>query len=194
VTEAYISGLEDRVAAGKPINNIASVASFFLSRIDVMVDPILKERGFNELKSEVAIACAKKAYQIYKEVFGSERFKKLEEKGAKPQRVLWASTSSKDPSVSDVKYVEALIGPDTVDTIPMETLIAYRDHGNPASRLEENLSTVYQTLDRLKEIGIDINEIAQKLEEEGIEKFNKPYEKVLKAIAEQKKKASGVSA
>lgn len=188
VTEAYISGLEDRVNAGKSINQIASVASFFLSRIDIVADPLLQEKGFGELKGEVAIASAKKAYQIYKRVFGSERFKKLEEKGARPQRVLWASTSSKDPAFSDVKYVEALIGPDTVDTIPMETLEAYRDHGNPENRLEQDLNKAHQTLEKLKEIGINIDEITQKLEDEGIEKFNKPYEKLLKAIDEQKNK------
>jgi len=188
VTEAYISGLEDRANAGKSINQIASVASFFLSRIDVIADPLLQEKGFGELKGEVAIASAKKAYQIYKRVFGSERFTKLEEKGARPQRVLWASTSSKDPAFSDVKYVEALIGPDTVDTIPMETLEAYRDHGNPENRLEQGLNQAHQTMEKLKEIGINIDEITQKLEDEGIEKFNKPYEKLLKAIDEQKNK------
>jgi transaldolase len=188
VTEAYISGLEDRVNAGKSINQIASVASFFLSRIDVLVDPLLQEKGFSEIKGEVAIASAKKAYQIYKRVFGSERFKKLEEKGARPQRVLWASTGTKDPAVSDVKYVEALIGADTVDTIPIETLDAYRDHGNPENRLEQDLNKAHQTLEKLKEIGINIDEITQKLEDEGIEKFNKPYEKLLKAIDEQKSK------
>lgn len=188
VTEAYISGLEDRMNAGKSINKIASVASFFLSRIDVMIDPLLKEKGFNEIKGEVAIASAKKAYQIYKKVFGSERFKKLEEKGARPQRLLWASTSSKDPSIPDVKYVEALIGPDTVDTIPMETLEAFRDHGNPENRLEQDLNKAHLTMEKLKEIGININEITQKLEDEGIEKFNKPYEKLLKAIEEQRTK------
>lgn len=188
VTEAYISGLEDRANAGKPINQIASVASFFLSRIDVLVDPLLQDKGFSEIKGQVAIASAKKAYQIYKKVFGSERFKKLEEKGAKPQRVLWASTSTKDPAVSDVKYVEALIGPDTVDTIPIETLEAYRDHGNPENRLDQDLNSAHQTMEKLKEIGINIDEITQQLENEGIEKFNKPYEKLLKAIDDQKKK------
>ena len=188
VTEAYISGLEDRLNAGKPIDKIASVASFFLSRIDVMVDPILKEKGFNELKGEIAIASAKKAYQIYKKIFTSDRFKKLEEKGARPQRLLWASTGSKDPSVSDIKYVEALIGPDTVDTIPMETLEAYRDHGNPENRLEQDLSKAHHAMEKLKEIGISIDDITQKLEDEGIEKFNKPYEKLLKAIDEQRNK------
>lgn len=188
VTEAYISGLEDRVNAGKSIDKIASVASFFLSRIDVLTDPLLQEKGFNELKGEVAIASAKKAYQIYKRVFGSERFKKLEEKGARPQRLLWASTGSKDPAFSDVKYVEALIGKDTVDTIPMETLEAYRDHGNPEDRLEQDMNKAHQTLEKLKEIGVNLETLTQQLEDEGIEKFNKPYEKLLKAIDEQKNK------
>lgn len=188
VTEAYISGLEDRVNAGKSIEKIASVASFFLSRIDVLIDPLVQEKGFNELKGEVAIASAKKAYQIYKKVFGGDRFKKLEEKGARPQRLLWASTGTKDPAVSDVKYVEALIGPDTVDTIPMETLEAFRDHGNPENRLETDLNKAHQTMEKLKELGINIDELTQKLEDEGIEKFNKPYEKLLKAIDDQKNK------
>ncbi|MEP7081154.1 MAG: transaldolase, partial [Ginsengibacter sp.] len=111
VAEAYISGLEDRVKTNQPIDHIASVASFFLSRIDVMIDPILKEKKLDKLVGEIAIASAKEAYHIYKDVFFSDRFRNLEKKGAKKQKVLWASTSSKDPSFSDVKYVEALIGP-----------------------------------------------------------------------------------
>ncbi|HLL44987.1 MAG TPA: transaldolase [Segetibacter sp.] len=188
VAEAYISGLEDRLNAGKPIDKIASVASFFLSRIDIIVDPLLVQKGFNDLKGEIAIASAKKAYQMYKKIFCGERFKKLQEKGARPQRLLWASTSSKDPSSSDVKYVEALIGPDTVDTIPMETLEAFRDHGNPENRLEQDLNKAHVAMQTLKEIGINIDQITQTLEDEGIEKFNKPYEKLLKAIEEQRQK------
>jgi transaldolase len=188
VAEAYISGLEDRLNAGKPIDKIASVASFFLSRIDIIVDPLLLQKGFNDLKGEIAIASAKKAYQMYKKIFCGERFKKLQEKGARPQRLLWASTSSKDPSSSDVKYVEALIGPDTVDTIPMETLEAFRDHGNPENRLEQDLNKAHVAMQTLKEIGINIDQITQTLEDEGIEKFNKPYEKLLKAIEEQRQK------
>jgi transaldolase len=188
VAEAYISGLEDRLNAGKPIDKIASVASFFLSRIDIIVDPLLLQKGFNGLKGEIAIASAKKAYQMYKKIFCGERFKKLQEKGARPQRLLWASTSSKDPSSSDVKYVEALIGPDTVDTIPMETLEAFRDHGNPENRLEQDLNKAHVAMQTLKEIGINIDQITQTLEDEGIEKFNKPYEKLLKAIEEQRQK------
>ena len=190
VTEAYISGLEQRLAANQPIDQIASVASFFLSRIDVMVDPLLEEKGKSELKGEVAIASAKKAYEICKNVFSSDRFKKLEEKGAKPQRLLWASTGSKDPAFSDVKYVEALIGPKTVNTIPMETLEAFRDHGNAEDRLESDLEKATSTLSELKSIGINIDEITQKLEDEGVEKFNKPYHKLMDAIETQRKHLS----
>lgn len=189
VTEAYISGLEDRAAKGEPIDQISSVASFFLSRIDVLVDPMLEEKGRTDLQGEVAIASAKKAYEIYKNVFSTERWKALAEKGAKPQRLLWASTGSKNPAFSDVKYVEALIGPETVDTIPMETLEAFRDHGDAADRLEQGLNQATRTLADLKGLGIDIDQITQQLEDEGIEKFNKPYEKLLQAIEDQKKKA-----
>jgi transaldolase/transaldolase/glucose-6-phosphate isomerase len=189
VVDAYVSGLEDRAKTGQPIDSIASVASFFLSRIDVLVDPMLDEKGLGDLKGEVAIASARKAYEIYKREFGSDRFKKLEEKGAKPQRLLWASTSSKNPAFSDVKYVEALIGPKTVNTVPMETLDAYRDHGQPESRLETELDNATQTLDRLDQASINLDDISQQLEDEGIDKFNKPYDKLLEAIDKQKEKA-----
>ena len=120
VADAYVYGLEDRLNSNQTIDQMASVASFFLSRIDVMIDPMLEKKGLSTLTGEVAIASAKKAYEIYQEVINSDRFKKLEAKGAKRQRVLWASTSSKDPSFSDVKYVEALIGTETINTIPLE--------------------------------------------------------------------------
>jgi transaldolase len=188
VTDAYISGLEDRLKNSQPLDHIASVASFFLSRIDVMIDPLLEKKGLTDLKGEVAIASAKKAYEIYQRVFSSDRFVKLREKGAKPQRLLWASTGSKDPAFSDVKYVEALIGPDTVNTIPMETLEAFRDHGVAANTLENDLDHATKVLEDIKKAGINLDAITQKLEEEGIEKFNKPYDKLLEAIENQKKK------
>ncbi|WP_159467715.1 transaldolase [Dyadobacter sp. 3J3] len=190
VTEAYISGLEERAAKGLPVKNISSVASFFLSRIDVLVDPLLDEKGLGELKGEVAIASAKKAYEIYKRVFSTERWKKLADLGAVPQRLLWASTSSKNPAFKDTKYVEALIGPDTVDTIPLETLEAYRDHGDPASRLEDDLDTATEIMEKIKVAGIDIDAITKQLEEEGIDKFNKPFQKLLEAIEQEKSKLS----
>ena len=185
VAEAYISGLEDRLATGQPIDQLASVASFFLSRIDTLIDPMLVDKGLDDLKGEVAIASAKKAYEIYKRLFGSERFKKLADKGATPQRLLWASTGAKDPAFSDVKYVDALIGPDTVDTVPMETLDAYRDHGNPANRLEDDLDKATETLARVSQAGLDLPALTQQLEDEGIDKFTKPYDKLLAAIDKQ---------
>ncbi len=188
VTEAYISGLEDRLKNNEPIDHLASVASFFLSRIDVMLDPVLKDKNLNGLVGEVAIASAKVAYENFKEVFFSDRFRNLEKSGAKKQKVLWASTSTKDPSFSDVKYVEALIGPDTINTLPMETIDAFRDHGKVQDHLENNLVKAKQVLEQLKENNIDIDEVTQKLEEEGVEKFNKSYDSLLKAIESKRKK------
>jgi transaldolase len=191
VAEAYLAGLEARHAKGHSLVRVASVASFFLSRIDVLVDPTLEKMAAaggpqataaRDLRGEVAIASAKLAYIIYKRVFGSERFKALAVKGARTQRVLWASTSTKNPDYSDVKYVEPLIGPDTVNTLPPETLEAYRDHGNPASRLEEGIDHAAAVLQRLPELHIDINQVTQQLEDEGIEKFNKPYDSLLKTL------------
>ena len=188
VTEAYISGLEDHLAAGHSIGHISSVASFFLSRIDVLVDPMLDEKGLGELKGEVAIASAKKAYEIYKRVFSGPRWEKLAAQGAKPQRLLWASTSSKNPAFKDTKYVEALIGPTTVDTVPLETIEAFRDHGIAENTLEQGLDKATDILNKLKSAGIDIDKITQQLEDEGIDKFNKPFEKLLQAIEDQKNK------
>ena len=188
VAEAYIAGLEDHLAAGHKIGHISSVASFFLSRIDVLVDPMLDEKGLGDLKGEVAIASAKKAYEIYKKVFSGPRWEKLAAQGAQPQRLLWASTSSKNPAFKDTKYVEALIGADTVDTVPLETIEAFRDHGIAANVLEDGLDKATETLDRLKKAGIDIDKITQQLEDEGIDKFNKPFEKLLKSIEDQQEK------
>ncbi|MEO6188393.1 MAG: transaldolase [Ginsengibacter sp.] len=186
VTDAYISGLEDRVKSNQSIEDITSVASFFLSRIDVLIDPILEKKNLTNIKGEVAIASAKKAYEMYKDIFSNERFKKLEAKGAKKQHVLWASTSTKDPSYSDVKYVEALIGKETINTLPLETIEAFNDHGNAANRLEEDLDKVNTVFAELKKTGIDIDEITQKLEDEGIEKFDKAYNTLLKTIENKK--------
>ncbi len=188
VTEAYVSGLEDRLKNNQPIDHLASVASFFLSRIDVMLDPVLKDKKLNDLVGEVAIASAKVAYENFKQVFFGDRFRKLEEHGAKKQKVLWASTSTKDPSFSDVKYVEALIGPDTINTLPMETIDAFRDHGKVQDHLENNLLKAKEVLNKLKDNDINIDEITQKLEEEGVEKFNKSYDSLLKAIDSKRKK------
>lgn len=199
VVEAYIAGLEARVAEGQSVKHVTSVASFFVSRIDVIVDPILKEYMSKNVHStqfaekahgQVAISSAKMAYQIFLETFGSERFAKLIEKGAQKQRLLWASTGTKDPDFSDVKYVEALIGADTVDTIPMETLDAYRDHGQPKARLEEDIERAKSIMQKLPEIGIDMDEISQQLEQEAIEKFNQPFDKLMETLSTLKWEAS----
>lgn len=188
ITEAFMGGLEDRFNEGNSIKEVASVASFFLSRIDVMVDPMLKEKDADNLVGEIAIASAKKAYQIYLEMVSSDRFKKLEAKGAQRQRVLWASTSTKDPSFSDVKYVEALIGKETINTLPMEAIDAFRDHGNASESLITEIDEANKVMAELKDMRIDIDEITQKLEDEGVEKFNNAYDKLLKSIADQKQK------
>lgn len=186
VAEAYMEGLEERVNAGQSIEDVRSVASFFLSRIDVMVDPILEKKGHEQLQGEAAIASAKKAYGIYEELFSSERFKRLESKGAKVQRVLWASTSTKNPSYSDVKYVEALIGPETVNTLPMETLDAFRDHGKVSNSLRKDRDKASNAYDEIEKSGIQMEQIAHHLVEEGIDKFNAPFQKLLNRIEEQK--------
>lgn len=187
VAEAYIAGLEERLQNGQPIDHVASVASFFLSRIDVIIDPILEAKDMGVMKGKIAIASAKKAYEIYKRMFNSERFNVLKEQGAKPQRLLWASTGTKDPSVSDVKYVEALIGPDTVNTVPLETLLAFKDHGEAENRLESDMADAEKALTELGNANIKLEEITQQLEDEGIEKFNAPYQKLLDAIEKHKK-------
>ena len=197
VAQAYIAGLEALAAQGKPVKHIASVASFFLSRIDSIVDPLvekfLKSGGENteiakKVHGQVAISSAKAAYQIYKEIFDSNRFKKLADKGARPQRLLWASTSTKNPEYNDVKYIEPLIGPDTVNTIPLETINAYRDHGDPKSRLEQGVKEANWIMAQLPELGINIDKVAGQLEDEGVRKFNEPFDKLMEALM---KKSSG---
>jgi transaldolase/glucose-6-phosphate isomerase len=198
VAEAYIAGLEARVRKGLPIENIASVASFFLSRIDVLADPLLekwiqaggsKAELASRLHGQVATASAKVAYQVYKEIFSGERFEKLVSKGARTQRLLWASTSTKNPSYGDVKYVEPLIGPETVNTVTIETLYNYRNHGSPSLSLEENVKDARGVLDELADFGIDIDKLTQALEDEGVEKFIKPSNRLLEAL---KKKQAAV--
>ncbi len=192
IAEAYIRGLESRAARGEPIDRVASVASFFLSRIDVLVDPQLerlaKDGGTRAepaagLTGEVAIASAKVAYQMYKDLFERARFAALAAGGARPQRLLWASTGTKNPAYSDVKYVEPLIGPNTINTMPPETVDAYRDHGRPAARLEEDVDHARRVLAGLAEVGIDIDQVTQQLEDEGVAKFDKPFDALMAALA-----------
>jgi transaldolase len=191
--EAFITGLEERSLNGKPVDHVASVASFFLSRIDSMIDPMLEEiishGGRNtslaaSITGQTAIAGAKMAYRIYKVLFNDIRFKKLAEKGANVQRLVWASTGTKNPEYSDVKYIDALIGRDTVNTVPIDALNAYRDHGNPKPRLELDAGTASETLENLSKAGIDMDKAAEKLEKEGIEKFIEPFDKMMESLFE----------
>ena len=188
VAEAYLAGLEARAAQGQPLQQVASVASFFLSRIDAIVDPVLANLAAHggqdaerakQVLGKVAIASAKLAYQTYNEILTSDRFQQLAAQGARSQRLLWASTGTKNPDYSDVKYIEELIGPDTVNTAPLETINAYRDHGDPKSRLEDNIPEAVWVLDQLAEMGIRIAQMTQRLEDEGVERFNLPFDKLL---------------
>ena len=199
VAEAYIDGIEARAAQGKPVDRVASVASFFISRIDTLVDSRLEQlvasgsaeyEPARRARGQVAIASAKMAYQIYKEVFADARFLKQAAQGARVQRLLWASTSTKSPEYSDVRYVEALIGTDTVNTLPLETLDAYRDHGEPQMRLEQDIEEARWVLGRLPGLGIDIERVTQQLEDEGVEKFNKPFDKLMETVAQRPQRHS----
>jgi transaldolase len=198
VTEAFISGLEDRAKTGQSLKGIDSVASFFLSRIDVLIDPKLEkiaaEGGDNgklaeSLVGEVAIASAKQAYQMYKEIFAGPRWAALEEKGANTQRLLWASTGNKNPKYDDLKYVENLIGPKTVNTIPVETMDIFKQKGHPADRLEQDLDKAQAVLRDLPKLGLDLNALTQQLEEEGVAKFIEPFGKLIGSVEEKREKA-----
>lgn len=190
VAERYIHGLSRLHDAGGDVTKARSVASFFLSRIDTMVDPMLGSDSAG-LAGKTAIACAKHAYEVYDEIFSGSRFAHLSELGAKPQRLLWASTSTKNPSYSDTMYVEPLIGPDTVNTMPTETIRAYLDHGAPADRIKEGLDQAHETLRGLKKAGIDLGDVATRLEEEGLKKFVDPFDKLLSGIASKTGAAVG---
>jgi transaldolase len=188
VVDAYLTGLEQRAAAGKPIDKIASVASFFLSRIDTLVDAKLDKMNTYEAKAargQAAIASARLAYQYFKQWTGSDRWRALAEKGVKPQRLLWASTSSKDPAYKDTMYVEALIAPDTVNTLPPATVDAYRDHGEPAVRIEDNVAEAKQTVQILRNLGIELKAVSEQLEREGVKKFKEPFDALLAMLAKR---------
>jgi len=191
--EAYIRGLERRVAENKPIDNISSVASFFVSRIDSAVDKELERRigqasdekekaTLQSLLGRIAIANAKIAYQRYKKVFHGERFAALKQKGAQVQRPLWASTSTKNPVYPDVYYVEALIGPETVDTLPPATIVAFRDHGRARVTIEDNLDEERALLARLEEVGISLDQVTAHVLADAVRLFVEPFEKLLKTI------------
>jgi transaldolase len=189
---AYISGLEKLAEAGGDVSKVASVASFFLSRIDSNIDARLDEKikaGGNgnkliSLKGKTAIANAKIAYQNYKEIFTSGRWQALAAKGASVQRLLWASTSTKNPEYSDVMYVDELVGADTVNTLPPETIEACADHCDPANRIESNLEQAYDVINALADenVGINLDEVMDELLEEGIDKFIKPFQSLIASL------------
>jgi transaldolase len=192
VAAAFIEGLSERAARQSSVANVASVASFFLSRIDGAIDPQLDVVGTaaaKALRGECAIACARAAYRHYQAILASSRWRALQASGARPQRLLWASTGTKDAGYSDVKYVESLVCPDTVTTMPPETLIAYRDHGRAmpwSSGSSEDAHLSVQRLAReLADAGIDWLAVAQQLEEDGIRKFVQPHEATLALLRER---------
>jgi transaldolase/glucose-6-phosphate isomerase len=192
VAEAYLSGLEARQARGESLSEITSVASFFVSRIDAVVDSLLRDRlRRSEIGSEarlagllgkVAIANAKVAYQVYQKLHSSSRWQALENHGAKPQRLLWASTSTKNPSYSDVMYVEQLIGPETINTVPLATLLAFKDHGKAGETLTQEGDAAQSILTGLKSVGIDLKSVTDKLLVDGIAKFRTPFDQLLRAL------------
>ncbi|MBM3300590.1 MAG: transaldolase, partial [Deltaproteobacteria bacterium] len=191
--EAYIRGAERWTASGGDPRKTASVASFFVSRVDTMIDERLKEivdpKGrieIEELAGKAAIANARVAYSIYKQMFHGDSFSKLRNRGLRPQRVLWASTSTKNPDYSDTYYVEALIGPETINTIPPSTLDAFRDHGVAASRLEEGLADAHAVFQRLEELDINLGEIMEQLLDDGVKAFADSYDKLLGSIAKKR--------
>jgi len=204
VAKAYIKALERRAAENKDLTRVSSVASFFVSRMDVLVDQLLSHRLLpgdpasatllpRQLMGKIAVANAKMAYQSYKKIFGTPRWKKLEKKGARVQRPLWASTSTKTPGYSDVMYVEPLIGENTVNTMPEETIAAFADHGRLHARaVEKNMSEARNDLRQLKKLGIQLDFVTQQLENEGIQKFIDPFTELMKSITAKKQELSAI--
>jgi transaldolase len=199
VMEAFLSAVEERVAGGKPVGSLRSVASFFVSRVDTNADKKLDAKGKDEasspperelartLRGKLGIANARIAYSAFEETFGAPRFGELKKRGVALQRPLWASTSTKDPAYPDLYYVEALVAPDSVDTLPPETLEAYRDHGDPRVRIHDDLAGAREVFRGLARLGIDEDRIFRELEEEGVKKFSDSFDALLKALEEKEK-------
>jgi len=193
VANAYINGLEKRAQAGQPLDRIASVASVFVSRVDTLIDKVIDTKlkaNPNEasasLRGTAAVANAKLIYQRFIELFHGDRFKPLAAKGARMQRPLWASTGTKDPNYSDIKYVQELIGPDTVDTMPPATMDAYRDHGTPRLTVTEGIDQAHEIQKHFAAIGIDFNEVGETLQKEGVESFAKSFEDLIGVIKKRR--------
>ena len=197
VIEAYISGLEERIAAGKDIRSIASVASFFVSRVDTEVDKRLdalaktaspeQRTKIDALRGKAAIANAKLAYRIFQKEFSSPRWKRLEEKGATVQRVLWASTSTKNPAYRDVMYVEQLIGPHTVNTMPPATVDAFRDHGDVKRTVDQDYAGAERVIAELAQLGISIDDVTEKLLVDGLASFQKSFDTLIAGLSKKTK-------
>ncbi|MBZ6380665.1 transaldolase [Sphingomonas sanguinis] len=194
VAEAYAAGLEERVKAGQPIDRIASVASFFISRIDSAIDKKIDERvaagdaeadALKAVRGKVAIANAKMAYQWYLDFLKSDRWQALAAKGAQPQRLLWASTGTKDPSFPDTLYIDTLIGPDTVNTMPPKTMDAFRDHGTVAETLTADIDDAKHVLAEAERLGLDLNGVTDTLVAEGVASFVKAFDDLLGAIGQK---------
>jgi transaldolase len=196
VTQAYLAGLERRVAEGRAIDHVRSVASFFVSRVDTLVDKKLSEKlngasdaeraRLEALRSQIAIANAKVAYRQFQAIFSGPRWEALARHGAAVQRPLWASTSTKDPSLPDTYYVDALIGKHTVNTLPLATIGAFNDHGTVAATLEAGVEQAQDTLDRLAQAGIDLVAVTDQLEAEGVKSFSDSFAALLRGIEEKR--------
>ncbi len=185
VMDAYIAGIEKRLEAGKSLEGIESVASFFVSRVDTEIDKRLDEIGTPEakaLKGKAGVANAQLAYQAYEEVFSSDRWKALEAKGARKQRPLWASTGVKNPEYPDTLYISELIAPNTVNTMPEKTMEAYADHGKPGTPVTETYAQAQQVIDELKAVGIDFDDVFKVLEDEGVDKFDKSWAELYETV------------
>ena len=191
VMEAYIRGLEQRLDAGKPVDQVASVASFFVSRVDTAIDAALEKSGNTELQGKAAVANAKLAYARFREIFDGADFARLRAAGAQVQRPLWASTSTKNPAYRDVIYVEELIGPDTVNTLPLATVEAFADHGVARVTVSEGLDQAQRDLDALRQAGIDLDEVTARLQEEGVSKFAESFDKLIASVGEKLARVAG---
>lgn len=191
VAEAYIKGLERYVESGGDPSGVSSVASFFVSRVDSETDKRLAEVGREDLKGRLAVDNAKLAYAAFEEIFSGERWERLVEKGANPQRPLWASTSTKDPEYSDLKYVEPLIGPKTVNTMPLETLRATMERAEVRETIRDDLDSARALLGELEEAGVDYDDVSKTLEDEGVKKFADSFEELIEGIREKSRQLVG---
>jgi transaldolase len=192
VADAYLAGLEKllpsgpSVKGGHPVNRVASVASFFVSRVDSAVDKALDEANAKELQGKIAIANSKVAYAEFKKIFNGPRWQELKNKGARVQRVLWASTSAKNPNYPDTLYVDELIGPQTVNTLPPATVVSFIDHGIAAETLTLGVDEAHRQIEKLKALGIDLNAITQKLQDDGVIAFAKPFDALMQSLTNKR--------